>query len=267
LQNSLENASLQLLLLEKKVNTTVKNNLGNVEEQALTQLIQKGAEERSISLEIEELNQINDPVTAFRKLSSILRDTTIEKLEPDLLTQIKVAIKDVIAQKAFSIENFETLQLVILNIQEVLSHPILKDELEEFCKAAITQLIEKLAREELSTKALDFLDRNLEVLHPEITREVLPEILNPFLVSLPKEQKDTAQKLIDKLSFLLSYIIDSEQALAQDLKSKKIEARAVFNEIKGNITKRDISEKQNTGYILFILVFIFLLILFLFFLN
>jgi len=254
-------------LLEKKVNTSVKNNLGHVEEQALSQLVHKGAIERSISLEIEQLNEIKDPVTAFRRLSSILKDTTVEKLEPDLVTQIKIAIKDVIAQKAFSVENFETLQLVILNIHEILTHPILKDELQEFCKAVITQLIEKLAREELSTKALYFLDRNLEVLHPEITREVLPEILNPFLVSLPKEQKDTVQKLIDKLAFLLSYIIDSEQAIAQDLKSKKSEARALFNEIKGALTKRSLSNDKNMSYITIIFVFIFLLILFIFFLN
>jgi hypothetical protein len=238
-------------LLEKKVNTSVKNNLGNVEEQALSQLVHKEAKERSISLEIEQLNEIKDPVTAFRRLSSILRDTTVEKLEPDLVTQIKIAIKDVIAQKAFSIENFETLQLVILNIHEVLTHPILKDELQEFCKAVITQLIEKLAREELSTKALYFLDRNLEVLHPEITREVLPEIL----------------KLIDKLAFLLSYIIDSEQAIAQDLKSKKSEARALFNEIKGALTKSSLSNDNNMSYITIILVFIFLLILFIFSLH
>jgi hypothetical protein len=262
-------------LLEKKIDKkSVSQDSGEqVRIQASRQLNLDGSAQLNAAYQhhkvvldskLQELNNLSNPVDVFRELSALLKNNVLEGLDADIVIEVKQAIRDIISMKAFAVQDFETLQLVIYNIHEILQHPLLRDELETFCRPLLIQLIEKLAREELAMNSLRFIEQNFDILEPQVTKEVLPEILNPLLIRQAPEQHESIRKLVDRLTFLLSYIADSEQALIEDLKAKKAEARALLQAIKGAVIRPQGFKAPlhtNSAYLL-IIAFVLLLAFF-----
>ncbi len=172
-------------------------------------------------------------------------------VESHVKDQIKIAVSDFMSWKTSHIRSFDDLQISLLNIHEILHHPLLSDELRDYGVTVLAGLIESLIREEGALRGLDFVSRNIEYLDPKVIREVLPELTNPFLVVGDKIISTVTEKFVKELEDLLGLFLEGEGYRIRRLAREKIESYAGF--LREQSKQKT---KHNIPFIIVILIFL-----------
>ncbi|MCS6961435.1 MAG: hypothetical protein NZT61_02880 [Deltaproteobacteria bacterium] len=184
--------------------------------------------------------------------------------ELHLIDQAKIAVKDFLSLKAFRIETFADLSLALANVHEIISHPLLTDELREYGASVLASMIENLIRQEGAMKGLDFVSKNFDRLPLGVVREIIPELTNPFLICANDALQKLTKTFLEELEKLFQEFVEGEPAYLKDqIRSKLKKYHLDLIEQNSRIELRKIVKRQKREQkLMFVILLAVLLILF-----